>query len=41
MQFIDTSESGFQKFITHNLVTEHHFVETTATEFDREFRNGK
>ncbi|MCU0440469.1 MAG: type I restriction endonuclease [Raineya sp.] len=37
MQFTDTSEKGFQKFITHYLVTEHHFVETTPNEFDREF----
>jgi type I restriction enzyme R subunit len=37
MQFTDTSEKGFQKFITNYLVTEHHFVETTPNEFDREF----
>ena len=37
MQFTDTSERGFQKFITNYLVTEHHFIETTPTEFDREF----
>lgn len=37
MQFTDTSEKGLQKFITNYLVTEHHFVETTPTEFDREF----
>ncbi len=37
MQFTDTSERGFQKFITNYLVTEQHFIETTPTEFDREF----
>jgi len=37
MQFTDTSERGFQKFITNYLVTEHHFIETTPTEFDRAF----
>jgi len=37
MQFTDTSERGFQKFITNYLVTEHHFIETKPTEFDREF----
>jgi type I restriction enzyme R subunit len=37
MQFTDTSERGFQKFITNYLVMEHHFFETTPTEFDREF----
>jgi type I restriction enzyme R subunit len=37
MQFTDTSERGFQKFITNYLVKEHHFVETTPNEFDREF----
>ena len=37
MQFTDTSERGFQKFITNYLVTEHHYIETTPTEFDREF----
>jgi len=37
MQFTDTSERGFQKFITNYLVTEQHFNETTPTEFDREF----
>ncbi len=37
MQFTDTSEKGFQKFITSYLVTEHHFIETTPNEFDREF----
>jgi hypothetical protein len=41
MQFTNTSEKGFQKFITHYLVTQQHFVETTSTDFDREFRNGK
>lgn len=37
MQFTDTSERGFQKFITNYLVTEHKFIEATPTEFDREF----
>ena len=37
MQFTDTSERGFQKFITNYLVTEHKFIETTPTDFDREF----
>jgi type I restriction enzyme R subunit len=37
MHFTDTSEKGFQKFITNYLVTEHHFAETTPPEFDREF----
>ena len=37
MQFTDTSERGFQKFITNYLVTEHKFIETTPTEFDRDF----
>jgi type I restriction enzyme R subunit len=35
--FTDTSEKGFQKFITDYLVTEHCFVETSPAEFDREF----
>lgn len=35
--FTDTSERGFQKFITAHLVREHKFIETTPTEFDREF----
>ena len=37
MTFTDTSERGFQKFITNYLVTEQNFIETTPTEFDREF----
>ena len=37
MQFTDTSERGFQKFITNYLVTEQGFVETTPNEFDHEF----
>lgn len=37
MQFTDTSERGFQKFITNHLVTENKFIETTPTEFDRDF----
>jgi len=36
-QFTETPEKGFQKFITNYLVTEHKFIETTPTEFDREF----
>lgn len=35
--FTDTSERGFQKFIANYLVTEHEFIETKPTEFDREF----
>jgi type I restriction enzyme R subunit len=37
MKFTDTSEKGFQKFITNYLVTEHYFIETTPAEFDRDF----
>ena len=37
MQFTDTSEKGFQKFIANYLVTEHRFSETSPAEFDREF----
>ena len=37
MQFTDTSERGFQKYITNHLVTENNFIETTPNEFDREF----
>jgi len=37
MQFTDTSERGFQKFIANYLVTEHQYIETSPTEFDREF----
>ena len=37
MQFTDTSEKGFQKFITNHLVSEHKFIETAPAEFDREF----
>lgn len=33
MQFTDTSERGFQKFITNYLVTEYQFVVTTPAEF--------
>ena len=37
MQFTDTSEKGFQKFITNHLVSEHKYIENTPAEFDREF----
>jgi type I restriction enzyme R subunit len=37
MQFTDTSEKGFQKFIANYLVAEQKFTETTPSEFDREF----
>lgn len=37
VNFTDTSEKGFQKFITNYLVTQHKFIETTPTDFDREF----
>ncbi len=37
MQFTDTSERGFQKFMADYLVAEHKFIETPPTEFNREF----
>lgn len=37
MQFTDTSEKGFQKFITNYLVMEHHFIESLPTEFNSDF----
>jgi len=37
MPFTDTSEKGFQKFITNYLVSEHYFTETAPNDFDREF----
>ncbi len=37
MQFTDTSERGFQQFITRYLVNGQHFIETPPTDFDREF----
>ena len=37
MTFTDTSERGLQKLITNYLVTEHQYIETSPTEFDREF----
>lgn len=37
MNFTDTSEKGFQKFITNHLVEEHKFTETSSTDFDRTF----
>jgi hypothetical protein len=37
MQFTDIKERGFQKFTTNYLITEKRFVETTPTEFNREF----
>ena len=37
MQFTDTSERGFQQFITNYLVTEHKYIETNPTDFDRNF----
>lgn len=37
MQFTDTSERGFQKFIANYLVNEHKYVVSTPLEFDREF----
>jgi len=37
MHFTDTSEKGFQKFITNYLVNEQQFIETSPSEFDREF----
>lgn len=37
MQFTDTSELGFQKFIVKHLTETHNYVETSANDFDREF----
>ncbi|MDP3007719.1 MAG: type I restriction endonuclease [Methylococcales bacterium] len=37
INFTDTTEKGFQQFITHYLVTEQHFIETKSTDFDTEF----
>ncbi len=37
MQFTDTSEKGFQKFIAEYLVSEHKFIESNASEFNRNF----
>ncbi|TSA39461.1 MAG: type I restriction endonuclease subunit R [Methylococcaceae bacterium] len=37
MKFTDTSEKGFQQFIIRYLVNDQHFIETSPTEFDREF----
>ena len=37
MQFTDTSEKGFQKFITKYLVTEYKFTESIPKEFDTDF----
>jgi len=37
MQFTDTSEKGFQKFIANYLVTEQKFVETRTNDFDTDF----
>ena len=37
MKFTDTSEKGFQKFITNYLVTQQQYVETSPNEFDRAF----
>ncbi len=37
MQFTDTSERGFQQFITQYLVNNQHYIETPPTDFDREF----
>lgn len=37
MVFTDTSEKGFQKFIVSYLTKEHHYIETSPTEFDKEF----
>lgn len=36
-QFTDTSERGFQKFMANYLVNEHRYLESSPTEFDREF----
>ena len=37
MNFTDTSEKGFQKYITNYLVTEHKYIETSPIEYDRDF----
>jgi hypothetical protein len=40
IQFTDTSETGFQKFIVNYLTDKnigHNFIETTSAEFDTEF----
>lgn len=37
MKFTDTSEKGFQQFITRYLVNDQQFIETSPTDFDREF----
>jgi len=37
MTFTDTSEKGLQQFISHYLVNEQQFIETSPTQFDREF----
>jgi len=36
-QFTDTSERGFQRFIANYLVKEYKYVESSPTDFDREF----
>jgi hypothetical protein len=37
MSFTDTSEKGFQKIIANYLVATQKLIETSPTEFDREF----
>lgn len=37
MQFSDTSEKGFQKFIASYLVNSHYYTESISSDFDQEF----
>jgi len=39
MQFTDTSEKGFQKFIVNELTTKGGYVESVSNDFDKEFCN--
>jgi len=37
MQFTDTSEKGFQKYIVKELCTKGEYVESVSNDFDKEF----
>jgi len=37
MQFTDTSEKGFQKYIVKELCTKGGYVESVSNDFDKEF----
>ncbi|MCD6091930.1 MAG: hypothetical protein J7J72_10555 [Bacteroidales bacterium] len=37
MQFTDTSEKGFQKYIVNELTTKGGYVESVSNDFDKEF----